>query len=47
MECCVRKFPNTDFNYSNNDAINSVTYLQSLQDKVFKRHDDGYNAIQS
>ena len=32
MECCVRNVPNTDFNYSNNDAINSVIYLQSLQD---------------
>ena len=28
----LEMFPNTDFNYSNNDAINSVIYLQSLQD---------------
>ena len=41
-------FPNTDlyyFNYSNNDAINAAIYLQSLQDKVLKRHEDGYNSI--
>ena len=28
----LEMFPNTDFNYSDNDAINSVIYLQSLQD---------------
>ena len=43
----LEMLPNADFNYSNNDAINSVIYLQSLHDKVFKSHDDGYNVIHS